>query len=42
MLCYWERKSSVARLRDLNFRRQEALEPDGTEKEVTITFPAEG
>ena len=41
MLCYWERKSSVARLRDLHLRRQEAVELDGIEKEVTITFLAE-
>ena len=41
MWCYWERKSSVARLRDLSFRRQEAVELDGTEKEVTITFLAD-
>ena len=40
MWCYWERKSSVARLRDLSFRRREAVEPDEVEKEVLITFPA--
>ena len=39
--CFWERKSSVARLRDLSFRRQEAAEPDEVEKEVLITFLAE-
>jgi hypothetical protein len=41
MWCYWERKSSVARLRDRSFQRQEAVEPDESEKEVLITFPAE-
>ena len=41
MWCYWERKSSVARLRDLSFRRQDAVEPDGTESDVLVTFPAE-
>ena len=38
MWCYWERKSSVARLRDLSFRRQEAVEADEVEQEVLITF----
>ncbi len=36
-----KRKSSVAHLRDLSFRRQEAVEPDETEKEVLITFLVE-
>ena len=36
-----KRKSSVACLRDLSFRRQEAVEPDEVETEVLVTFLVE-